>query len=114
MRQRLGPADAHMPDHTVKELGIDVDVAYLMRGMHARVRPAGHDQTPHRFRIGTVPIGMAASIGKAAAGGTIVTTYPQDGRQTVLECSLDRRHARLRRPSVESGAVISQLDFDSH
>ena len=79
-----------MPDATCKRLLIDVEMANLVRRMHAG--------------IGTTRDGQAQRL------VIIAFRYTKNGMQHSFDFSLHGAHVRLFRPSVEIGAVICQVD----
>ena len=88
--ERYGRRHAHVPDAAAQRFLADVEMADLMRGMHARVGAAGDGQA-QRLVI-------------------IAFRYTKNGMQHSFDFSLHGTHVRLFRPSVEIGAVICQVD----
>ena len=69
---------------------VDVQMAYLMRGVHAGVGSSGH--------------------GKAQRFGRVSFRYAKNGMQHAFDFALYRTYFGLFRPSVEAGTVICQID----
>ena len=85
--QGLHRRQIHMADALSECLVGNIDVAHLMRGMHAGVGAPGH--------------------GEPQVTGI---RHARDSSQGLLDGSLHRPAAWLRRPSVERGTVIGQVD----
>ena len=79
-----------MPDATCKCLFIDIEMANLVRRVHAG--------------IGTTCDGQAQRL------VVVAFRHPQNGMQHPFDLTLHGAHVRLFRPSVKIGAVICQVD----
>ena len=92
--ERYGRRHAHVPDAAAQRFLADVEMADLMRGMHARVGAAGD--------------------GQAQRLGGIVDRHARNRVQHPFDLALHGANRRLLRPSEEAAAVICQVNAQSH
>ena len=84
----------HMPFRAAQRACVDVDVAYLMAGVHSSVGASSHHQANRIFRV--------------------IRWHAQYPSYRVLDFPLHGANVRLEGPSIKSPTVIAQVDSQSH